>query len=69
MPYGFVLRAYDTVQKNVFYELIDSDFYDIIYIASEQGDIFTVIYYQDLINDEQYHWDILQSNYPDTYIF
>ncbi len=61
--------TYDTVQGNIFYELIDANFYNIINAASLAGDIVTVVYYQNLINDEEYHWDILLSDYPDTYNF
>ena len=37
--------------------------------ASQQGDIFTVKYYMELINNEDYHWQAIRVQYPDTYNF
>lgn len=40
-----------------------------IEIAVNNGDIFTIQYYQGLLEDEQYHIDIIKVSYPDTYNF
>ena len=60
---------YDTVKQKIFYELIDADLYVFLSNASNQGNIVLVNYYLDLINNEQYHFDEIKSNYPDTYDF
>ena len=61
--------SYDTVKEKVFMELIDMQLSLLMSSASEQGNFVLVQYYLDLINDEQYHWDTIKSNYPDTYDF
>ena len=60
---------YTTVKEKVFYELIDAQLYMFMSNASNQGDIFMTKYYLDLINNEQYHFETIKSNYPDTYDF
>lgn len=61
--------SYDTVKEKVFYELIDAGLYKLLTNASEQGDIVTAQYYLNLINDEEYHFNTLRAEYPDTYNF
>lgn len=60
---------YTTVQEKVFYELIDKDLTLLMSSASQQGNIYLVNYYINLINNEQYHWDTISASYPDTYNF
>lgn len=60
---------YTTVQEKVFYELIDKDLTLLVNSASQQGNIYLVNYYINLINNEQYHWDTISASYPDTYNF
>lgn len=60
---------FNTVKGKIFYELIDAQLYSFMSNASNQGDIVMTQYYLNLINDEQYHWDTIKSNYPDTYDF
>ena len=60
---------YSTVKQKIFYELIDAQLYMFLSNASNQGNIVLVNYYLNLINNEQYHYDIIKSNYFDTYDF
>lgn len=61
--------SYAKVEEMVFYELIDRDLALYMSEAAEQGNTFLVKYYQDLLNDNQYHWDTIKKSYPDTYNF
>ena len=61
--------SYEYVQERVFYELFDKNFESFMLAASQQGDIFTVKYYMELINNEDYHWQAIRVQYPDTYNF
>ena len=61
--------AYDYIQSKVFYELIDDVLYKMMNNASKSNDIVTAMYYFELIHDEEYHWDTIKSDYPDTYNF
>lgn len=61
--------SYETVCEKVFYELIDKDLILLMSLAANQGDTVSVNYYFNLLNDEQYHWDTIQEDYPDTYSF
>ena len=60
---------YTTVQRKVFYELIDKHLISYKNSALQQGDIFMVNYYTNLISDEQFHWNRMRIDYPDTYNF
>ncbi len=60
---------YATVQSKVFYELIDKEIYVALSIASDSGDLASVIQLNALLNDEDYHWDIIEDSYHDTYNF
>ncbi|MBR6682345.1 MAG: RICIN domain-containing protein, partial [Clostridia bacterium] len=60
---------FEYVRYKVFYELIDAEFYRQIDLALERGDIITAEVYQDFINDEDYHWAVLENQYEDTYNF
>ncbi len=60
---------YSEVESQVFYELIDRPFYVAMGSAMQNGDYYLWSYYSELIADEQYHWDIIYSDYPDTYNF
>ena len=61
--------SYDVVRDKVFYELIDADIITLMSLAALQGDIVTVNYYKNLLNDVNYHWDTIRDLYPDTYYF
>ena len=60
---------YDSVQSKVFYELIDIHLYTYLNEAINNANPFAANSIMELINDEQYHWDTIYSNYPDTYNF
>ena len=61
--------SYDTVQYKVFYELIDKKLLSLISAASQEHDVSLVNHYFELMENEQYHWDTIKTNYPDTYNF
>lgn len=61
--------SYQTVKNMVFDELIDKKILTLLSTASENGDIFSVKYYNDLLNDDEYHWNTLKSSYKNTYNF
>ena len=60
---------YSTVKQKIFYELIDAKLYELLSQASGQTNIALINYYVDLINDEQYHYNTIKSQYSDTYNF
>ena len=57
---------YTVVREKIFYELIDAEIYGILPGISDVNQIQA---YLDLINNEQYHYDTIKDNYPDTYNF
>lgn len=61
--------SYSTVREKIFAELIDQSLAVSISDASAHCDRYMVYYYLNRINDEQYHWDIIRSDYPNTYDF
>lgn len=61
--------SYDTVKNKIFYELVDADLNALLLSAQLQGNIILANYYLGLINNEQYHYDTIKSEYPDTYNF
>lgn len=60
---------YDYVQYKVFYELIDAQIYKLIDECNKQGDSMAALSYTVLLNDEEYHWNIINIQYYDTYNF
>ncbi|MEE1019109.1 MAG: Ig-like domain-containing protein, partial [Acutalibacteraceae bacterium] len=56
--------SFETVRDMVFYELIDAD---LIYLKTYNPE--NEDYYSNLLNDEDYHWNILKNQYHDTYNF
>ncbi len=60
---------YNTVKGKIFYELIDAKLYMLLSDASNQGNTVMMLYYTELINNEQYHFDQIKLNYSDTYNF
>lgn len=60
---------FNTVKDKIFYELIDAQLYLYLSNALSQEDIGQVQYWSNLINNEQYHYDTIKSNYRDTYNF
>ena len=60
---------YSTVKQKIFYELVDAQLYMFMSNASNQGNTVLVNYYLNLINDEQYHFETIKTNHPDTYNF
>ena len=60
---------YSTVKQKIFYELIDAKLNKFMSNASSQGDIVMTQYWLNLINNEQYHWDTIKTDYEDTYNF
>ena len=61
--------SYNVVKEKVFYELVDKNLSFLMNLASQQGNIRLVNHYIDLMNNEQYHWDIIKNSCPDTYNF
>ena len=61
--------SYNVAKEKVFYELIDKNLSYLMNSASQQGNIYLVNYYIDLMNNEQYHWDTIKNSCPDTYDF
>lgn len=60
---------YDTVCNKVFYELIDANLYQLISQCSSVNDYAAAEYYRNLLNDEEYHWNTINTQYHDTYNF
>lgn len=60
---------YETIKEKVYHELIDVDLYLHIEVAVQNGDLFALKYYQNLLADEQYHMDKIKECFPDTYDF
>lgn len=61
--------SYDTVQKKVFEYLIDVKLKAQITSASQIRDVKTINELSALLNSEEYHWDTIKKDYPDTYNF
>lgn len=61
--------SYSYVKEQVFYVLIDAELYILMDQATRMGDLATALSIQTLISDEQYHINIVQNSYPDTYNF
>ena len=61
--------SYSTVKDKVFYELVDKYLTLWMEQASQQGQTHLVNYYLNLINNEEYHWSTIKTNFPDTYDF
>ena len=59
--------SYETVRDKVFYELIDARLIRLINANSQ--DVASVVYYTNLLNDEEYHWTTIKNQYYDTYNF
>ena len=51
--------SYDTVRNMVFYELIDAKLIGLINENYHNKDM--IVYYSNLLNDENYHWNILKN--------
>ena len=60
---------YDEIKDKVFYGLIDAQLHALVSAATNQDDFLAVAYYHDLIDNEQYHWEMLSINYKDSYNF
>ena len=61
--------SYNTVQEKVFYYLIDVKLKNQIASASQIRDVKTINELSALLNSEEYHWDTIKKDYPDTYNF
>ncbi len=53
----------------VFTELIDHRLLALIDAAYQQGNKSIALYYTELLNSEQYHWDTIKNECPDSYDF
>jgi hypothetical protein len=60
---------YETVKGMVFEELIDAKLALLSAEAAKNGDVVTELYYLNLMNNEQYHWNRIKSENSDTYDF
>ena len=60
---------YATVQSKVFHELIDKEIYVQLAIAYEWLDYETISRLNALLNDEEFHWNVIEDRYHDTYNF
>lgn len=58
--------SYEIVRTKVFYELIDAG---LTRMRDNAQNDFEKLYYISLLTDEEYHWNILKNQYPDTYNF
>ena len=61
--------SYDTVKQKIFNELIDKNLYRFKTIYLVLGNHIKANHYQNLIDDEEYHFNTIKSKYPDTYNF
>lgn len=61
--------SYETIEYKVYYELIDKNIYYQIDMAAAEGDVISVKILQGLLEDEEYHQEMILTNYPDTYDF
>ena len=61
--------SFPTVKAMVFYHLIDKSLQQAINEATYNNNVVLVIYLQGLMADEEYHWDTIKNDYPDTYNF
>ena len=59
--------SYETARDMVFYELIDAELIGLINENYHNNDM--IVYYSNLLNDENYHWNVLNNRYHDTYNF
>lgn len=53
--------TYDTVRNKVFTELIDAQILYWMSYYSNQGNFVMVQYYGNLLNDEEYHWNTINT--------
>lgn len=60
---------YFDVEKKVFYELLRKKMIFELSSAVVHCDFYLVSYYSQLLSDEQYHWNTVKKDYPDTYNF
>lgn len=60
---------YDIVKEKIFHELIDADLYGLWTLYQDAHDEEKMQYVLQLIRDEQYHYDTIKSQCPDTYDF
>lgn len=60
---------YETIEYKVYYELVDKQLNNRINLAASQGDLVTVKILQALLEDKEYHQEMIESNYPDTHDF
>ena len=61
--------TYEAVRNEVFTELIDAQILYWMSYYSNEDDFIMVRYYSNLLNDEEYHWNTISAQYPDTYDF
>lgn len=61
--------SYSYAKERVYYDLIDDRLLYLMNIASNNGDIVSVAYYAELLDNEEYHMNILRTDYPDAYDF
>ncbi len=59
---------YEYVKKHVFYYLVDYGL-ELQIAGLDPDDMFNRIIYSNLLADEDYHWNILDRDYHDTYNF
>ena len=60
---------YEDIKEPVFTYLVDISLGVDERVAASYGDLDMVYYIVSLYDDEQYHWDRIKENYPDTYNF
>ena len=61
--------AYETVRNKVFTELIDAQILYWMSYYNNEGNFVMVQYYRNLLNNEEYHWNTISTQYLDTYNF
>ena len=59
--------SYESVRSKIFYELVDTRLIELINANTNNIDL--VKYYRNLLKDEEYHWNVIRTQYYDTYNF
>ena len=61
--------SFNTIKTRVFGDLVDTELLIQIEYEQNNGNPIYALYLTSLLNNEQYHWDIIQSSCPDSYDF
>lgn len=64
-----IFKTHITYRNMVFTELIDAQILYWMSYYSNECIFIMVQYYSNLLNDEEFHWNTISTQYPDTYDF